>query len=415
MGELNRMKSAGTKSKASHIDRPSLRPGIAAARDADDPHAIVLFDELRITRQIVRVSPREFTWLQWFDGTNSLRDVQRAAMPESNSSLEPLAALIAKLDAATFLDGPGFQEVFTRPVREPSCIGCYAADPTALREQLASYLKQIPPKAGVKRNGKRRRLRALLAPHIDFGRGHETYAWAYRDLPSLTDASLFVIIGTSHYSGERFSLTRQHFQTPLGIAETDPVFVDRVVEHFGDGMFDDPLAHIPEHSIELEVVWLQYMFEHIRPIRIVPLLVGSFHDCVMTGQTPRNVGELNRMVEALQRAEKLAKEPVCYIISGDLAHIGPKFGDERRVHDPQLDHSRKMDDAILQAVERVDAEAYFRIVESERDERRICGLPPTWIALQAARPESGQLLHYGRYVHPQGDESVSFASMAFFA
>jgi AmmeMemoRadiSam system protein B len=409
------MTSAGKSTSSSHTDRPRLRPGIAAARDADDPHAIVLYDELRITRQIVRVSPREFTWLQWFDGTNSLRDVQRAAMPESNSSLEPLSALIDKLDAATFLDGPSFQEVFTRPVREPSCIGCYATEPNALREQLASYLKQIPAKAGVNRNGQRRRLRALLAPHIDYGRGHETYAWAYRDLPSLTDASLFVIIGTSHYSGERFSLTRQHFKTPLGIAETDSAFVEQIEKHYGAGLFDDPLAHIPEHSIELEVVWLQYMFEHIRPIRIVPLLVGSFHDCVLMGRDPADAADLNRMIQALQRAESAAKESVCYIISGDLAHIGPKFGDEGRVNDRQLEHSQQMDDAILKSAERADAEAYFRIVESERDERRICGLPPTWTALQAARPTAGQLLHYDRYVHPEGHESVSFASMAFFA
>ena len=60
------------------LDRPRVRPGVAAARDDRDPHAILLFDELRLTRQIVRVSPREFTWLQWLDGQNTLRDVQAA-------------------------------------------------------------------------------------------------------------------------------------------------------------------------------------------------------------------------------------------------------------------------------------------------------------------------------------------------
>lgn len=409
------MDSTGQISSARHTGHPRLRPGIAAARDANDPHAIVLYDELRITRQIVRVSPREFTWLQWFDGTNSLRDVQRAALPESEQSIEALGALVIRLDAATFLDGPSFQSVFTRPVREPSCIGCYEAEPKALQAQLSGYLQQIPASAGVRRNGKRGQLRALLAPHIDYGRGHETYAWAYRDLPALTDARLFVIIGTSHYSGERFSLTRQHFRTPLGVAETDHTFVDRIVDHYGGGLFDDPLAHIPEHSIELEVVWLQYMFERIRPIRIVPILVGSFQDCTQTGRDPAGVGDLARMVEALQRSESAAKEPVCYIISGDLAHIGPKFDDDEPVNEAQLRHSRQMDDAILKAAEQADARDYFQVVASERDERRVCGLPPTWMTLQAARPNAGKLLHYGRYVHPDGYESVSFASMAFFA
>ena len=46
------------------------------------------------------------------------------------------------------------------------------------------------------------------------------------------------------------------------------------------------MAHLPEHSIELEVVLLQYLYEGKRPFRIVPLVVGSFHDCVDSGTEP---------------------------------------------------------------------------------------------------------------------------------
>jgi MEMO1 family protein len=65
--------------------------------------------------------------------------------------------------------------------------------------------------------------------------------------------------------------------------------------------------------------------------------------------------------------------------------------------------------------ERVDLEGYFGVIAQERDERRICGLPPTWLALAAARPARGRLVHYQQYVHPEGFESVSFASMVFEA
>jgi AmmeMemoRadiSam system protein B len=408
------MKSRATTAGNITADCPRLRSGVAAARDAADPHVIVLYDELRISRQIVRISPREFTWLQWFDGTNSLGDVRSLAMPAESSGLDLLQALVTKLEEATFLDGPTFRQVFTGPIREPSCIGCYEGDAEALRKQLAGYLANCGT-AKRPKHRKRGRLRALLAPHIDYARGHESYAWGYRDLPSHTDASLFVIVGTSHYSGERFSLTRQDFRTPLGVAPVDQPFVDRIVEHYGDGLFDDPLAHIPEHSIELEIVWLQYLFEELRPIRIVPLLVGSFHDCIQMGRDPAGVPDIARMVEALERAEAAAGEPICYVISGDLAHIGPKFGDPDPVAEPFLKRSQSMDDEILAAAERADSAAYFRVIEGEKDARRICGLPPTWTVLRAARPDTGELLHYGRYVHPKGHESVSFASMAFFA
>src|SRR3954470_5964763 len=109
------------------LDRPRLRPGLAAARDEQDPCAVILFDQLRLSRQALRVSAREFTWLQWLDGTNTLRDVQAAAMRHGGGGvlpIEPLAALIEKLDAALFLDGPRFEALLTGPVREPSCIGC---------------------------------------------------------------------------------------------------------------------------------------------------------------------------------------------------------------------------------------------------------------------------------------------------
>lgn len=413
--------SAAPANPSSHMraqERPRLRPGVAAARDDADPHAIVLFDELRLSRQLVRVSAREFTWLQWIDGRNTVRDIQSAAMRDGGSvpqPLESLLELIDRLDAALFLDGARFREALSGPVREPSCIGCYPAEPDALRAQLFGYFG-MPGGPGTASPSRKRsaRLRAVLAPHIDYARGNVAYAWAYRDLPALTDASLFVIVGTSHYSGERFTLSRQDFRTPLGVAPVDQRYVDCIAEHYGDGLFDDPLAHIPEHSIELEIVWLQYLFESRRDIRIVPLLVGSFHDCIITNRDPETEPSIGRMVEALRKAEATAGERICYIISGDLAHIGPKFGDEDPVREPLLGRSRDADNAIISAVERADADGYFRFVAAEDDRRRICGLPPTWTVLKAARPTSGKRLNYGQYVHPRGHESVSFASVALF-
>ena len=76
-------------------------------------------------------------------------------------------------------------------------------------------------------------LRAALIPHIDYPRGGVTYAWGFKEVVEQTDASLFVIIGTSHYSGHRFTLTRKDFETPLGIAPTDQGYIDRLVKHHG--------------------------------------------------------------------------------------------------------------------------------------------------------------------------------------
>jgi AmmeMemoRadiSam system protein B len=257
-------------------------------------------------------------------------------------------------------------------------------------------------------------LRAALIPHVDYARGGVTYAWGFKEVVEQTDASLFVIIGTSHYSQHRFTLTRKDFQAPLGIARTDQDYVDRLVRHYGSGLFDDEwLAHLPEHSIELEVVFLQFLYERRRAIRIVPLVVGSFFDCVAGGTQPYMRPDIARMMEALRRAEAETPEPICYIISGDLAHIGPEF-QTAELETSILEHSRRQDLAILRSAEAAAPADYFRIIAAEADSRNICGLPPTYTFLEALRPRRGRLLHYDQHVHPLGQESVSFASMAFY-
>lgn len=398
------------------VERPCLRRGLAAIQDESDPRYIYVWDEYRLSREPQRLTLIEFASFQLFDGEHTLREIQAEIMAQLGGELLPLElfhALAARSDEALFLDSPRFHARLAAPVREPVCIGCYEAEPDALRQQVRR-LFTAPHGPGLPRHttpdGS---LRAALLPHIDYARGGVSYAWGFKEVFERTDASLFVIIATSHYSANRFTLTRQHFRTPLGVLPTDQQYIDRLVTHYGDGLFDDVLAHVPEHSIELEVVFLQYGYEGRRAIRIVPLLVGSFQDCVGFGVVPAAQDDIGRMVAALRQVELETNEPICYIISGDLAHVGPKFGDPQPVAAPFLKHSRSMDEAILCQAEAADATNYFRVIANEADRRRICGLPPTYLALEALHPSRGKLLHYDQYVHPRGFESVSFASVAF--
>lgn len=397
------------------LERPRLRPYVVPQLDNE---TVYLIDQLGLSPRAERLSVREFFWMRLFDGQRTLREIQTEAMRQAGGELLPLelfTKLVGRLDDALFLDGPRFREVAQQSVREPRCIGCYEGEPAALRRQLERLF------TGPKGPGKPRSmepdgaLRAALIPHIDYPRGGHTYAWGFKEVFERTRASVFVIIGTSHYSLHRFTLTRKHFKTPLGLTPTDQTFIDRLVHRYGDGLFDDELmAHLPEHSIELEVVFLQYLYEDKRPIRIVPLVVGSFQDCVESQIAPTVRSDIRRMIEALRTAEAETPEPICYLISGDLAHLGPKFGDAEPVEEPFLSDSRQRDQALLKEAETCQTAGYYRFITDEGDRRRICGLPPTYITLEAARPSRGKVLHYDQYSHPRGHESVSFASMAFY-
>jgi AmmeMemoRadiSam system protein B len=399
-------------------ERPQLRPYLAAAEDDDDPRFVYVWDRLRVAPEPQRLTRLEFLWLDLLDGKRTLRDVQAEAMSRLDHRLLPIDALTAfveRMDRALFLDGPGFRARVDGPVRPPACVGAYEGEPEALRRQLRRLFTG-PGGPGLPRDGRPDgRLRAALLPHIDYARGGATYAWGFKELAERCDASLFVIVGTSHLSAHRFTLTRKAFQTPLGTTPTDPPFIDRLVAGYGDGLFDDELmAHLPEWSVELEVVFLQYLFAGKRPIRIVPLVVGSFHDSVLLSSPPAERDDVGRMVAALREATAAAGEPVCTIISGDLAHVGPKFGDEGLLTDDFLAHSREQDQSILARAAATDPAGYFGVIADEQDARRICGLPPTYTVLEALRPGRGKVLHYDQYVHPHGHESVSFASVGFY-
>jgi AmmeMemoRadiSam system protein B len=400
------------------MERPCLRPCLVAYPDEEEDGLVRIHDRLGLCDSPVAITQQEFHWLRLFDGRRTLTAIAEELRNGDGRFIAKqthLESLVARLEESLFLDSPSFRQVVDGPVRAPRFIGCYDGNAATLRNQLRALF------VGPKGPGLPRRappdgsLHAALIPHIDYPRGGPTYTWGFKEVVERTDASLFVIIGTSHHSLHRFTLTRKHFETPLGITPTDQDYIDRLVRHYGPGLFDDEWqAHLPEHSIELEVVFLQYLYEDRRPIRMVPLVVGSFYDCVEDMRSPVQYDDIGRMVRALQLVEQEVQEPICYIISGDLAHIGPKFGDRTPVREPVVTFSRQQDQAILQRAESASAEQFFQVVAAEQDARRICGLPPAYTVLAATTPRAGKVLHYDQYVHPRGFESVSFASVAYY-
>ena len=303
--------------------RPQLRSHVQRVSDPREPGVGYLVDELRQCPEPLQLPIEEWQSLRWLNGVHTLREIESACKWRIDGgplSLERLGELINRLDEAMLLEGPRWRKHVASPVREPVCIGCYEGDPESLTQQVTELFTGDggPGLPGpLRKDGG---LRAALIPHIDYARGGVSYGWGFKEVFENTAASLFVIIGTSHYSTSRFTLTRKNFKTPLGETPTDQDYIDRLIRHYGDGLFEDELrAHLPEHSIELHQVFLQWFYARRRPIRIVPLVVGSFHDATLLGTAPSKIEDIGRMVQALRRAEAETPEPICYLISGDLA------------------------------------------------------------------------------------------------
>ncbi len=358
-----------------------------------------------------------------FDGTATLLEIQARILRETAGRvpMAELQTLVEHLDRAMVLDGPtfaAFLDAYRRERVRPAALagGSYASNERALRAELAGFFADKegagPPGDGGEPTGAT--LRGIVSPHIDFGRGGPVYTWSYKRLVEASDADTFVILGVAHqYCRNRFAMTRKDFQTPLGLVRTDREYVDRIASLAGGDLFDDELAHRAEHSIEFQVVFLQYLLAGRRDFSIVPILAGSFHDLMEAGIDPIQDDDVRRFVEALREAERAGGRKVAYIGGIDLCHVGPEFGDPDRVDPTMLERIRAFDTMLLERAEANDPAGWFGTVADVGNRWRVCGLSAAYTMLHAMGPTRGRVLKYDQAVDVQRTCCVSFASLSF--
>ena len=166
----------------------------------------------------------------------------------------------------------------------------------------------------------------VVSPHIDYERGWQTYAQLWgRCSGALDDVELAIILGTDHKGGPgALTLTRQSYASPLGTLPTDREVVDGLAGVIGEGeAFEEEIHHLSEHSIELAAVWFQRVIG--REVPAVPILCGSMFEVVAGGDEVEGYGRLDDAIGYLEGVMRERRTLV--IAAGDLAHVGPAFGD----------------------------------------------------------------------------------------
>ncbi len=121
----------------------------------------------------------------------------------------------------------------------------------------------------------------------------------------------FVIFGAAHgYFGQSPALyDRGSWMTPVGEVAIDEELADAVLS--AGPAVSDVSAHRAEHSIEVQVPFIQYLFPGAK---ILPVIVPPREQAVTLG---RSVGEII--------AGNEPRKIVC-IGSTDLTHYGPRYG-----------------------------------------------------------------------------------------
>ncbi len=394
------------------VAHPKLRLVEAFPVRAEGRDWIALRDPTGLTENVVTVSPGAVRLLQLLDGRHDLAMLQsRLAVPA-----DQIEKFLQQLDEALLLDSPRFlahkaqvTEQFRKArVRAAFCAGnSYPAQANALRQMLTEHF------ATTTRSDDYRPPLALVAPHIDFRRGGPTFAAAYQQLAHSHPVDTFVILGVAHVpTTHRYVATRKDFQTPLGIAPTDTGFLDMLAGRLGFDLYADELVHRREHSVEFQVIYLQHVLA--QPFRIVPILVGGFHDLIEAGTDPLRDREVAGFVRALRETIIESDRRVCVIAGVDLAHVGGRFGDEFHVNDELLRRLAADDQATLRQVAQLDRRQFWRDIVADTNRRRVDGVLAMYTLLAALDLRGGELLRYDQSPEPDTNSVVTFASLRFW-
>ncbi|MCW4010595.1 MAG: AmmeMemoRadiSam system protein B [Candidatus Bathyarchaeota archaeon] len=236
-------------------------------------------------------------------------------------------------------------------VRWPVVAGSfYEGTAESLRTQIEGcFLHRFGPgKLPVVNPHGSRQILGLVSPHAGYVCSGAVAANAFFSLAQDGKPDVAVVLGPSHTGyGNPLSVMREGvWRTPLGDVEIDAEVADAVAAEAGILDFDE-VAHRHEHSIEVQLPFLQYLYG--TSFKFVPI-------CFLM-QDMQTAMEIGRAL-----AKVLAHKNVVVIASSDFTH-----------YESQASVNRK-DSAALKAVEELDEHKFYAILQSQNVSA--CGYAP---------------------------------------
>jgi MEMO1 family protein len=350
--------------------------------------------------------------LALFDGEHDLAMIRARALLQGGLSLSPgdVIDLVRQLDGALLLDGDQSEQAKrialeayrSAPFRPPVLAGrAYPADPSELKSHLGSFdacagNSPLPPES----------VAGILSPHIDYARGGAVYARGWKQAREAARlAELVIVLGTDHHgSAGSITLTSQRYATPWGAFEAATDLEQALAEALGADAYAEELHHRTEHSVELASVFLHHVRDGA-PMQMLPVLCGHpgpYLLCRVSGADPKIDAAIGVLREAVQHGAFI-------VVAGDLAHVGPAFGDPRAFLEPERAAVRAADMALVEACSR-GADAMLAEAAREDNRYRVCGLSALALALAIMPAVRLDIADYAQC--PADEAATSFVSVA---
>lgn len=270
-------------------------------------------------------------------------------------------------------------------IKEPNVAGgFYSADPKELSNDIDNLEGSTGPVPAD------RQVQVVIAPHAGYPYSGPVAAYAFKAI-ARNHYKTVVLIGPSHYFPfEGISVwPKGGFRTPLGVVPVDEDFAGALLKE--DPQFQNlPQVFEREHSLEVQLPFLQKTYDHIR---IVPILMGD--------PDPRVCRNLAVALDKLIGK----RDDVLILISSDMSHYYP------------YDVANKMDAIALEAIQEINPKKFFEACISRKTE--MCGFVPVTTALMYAQMRSikhVEILKHANSGDTAGDKSrvVGYSSIIFY-
>jgi AmmeMemoRadiSam system protein B len=234
--------------------------------------------------------------------------------------------------------------------------------------------------------GNLRNLKSVVVPHAGYVYSGMPAAHTYLRMFEDGQPEHIIIIGPNHTGlGDRVAVCNNDWQTPLGIVKYDTTLGDVIISE-NDYATADCFAHSREHSIEVQLPFLQFTFGE--GLSFVPICMGdqSYHICESLGKTIAHLAE---------------DMDILVIASSDFTHF------------ESADSARKKDNQALEFLEYMNPKGFLQFVQQHRIS--ICGAGPITTAMVFAMERGAsefKLLKYTNSGDITGDKNNVVAYVA---
>lgn len=272
-----------------------------------------------------------------------------------------------------------------KEIREPVYAGSwYPGNPEILSREVKRYLE----------NAKIERLEgqivALISPHAGYVYSGQVAAYAYRLLEGKSFDTVMVVAPSHHALFKGASIyDRGGFRTPLGVVQIDTEISRKIVESRKEFQFI-PEAHAEEHSLEIQLPFLQTALKSFKLVAIVMEPYWNWESC-------------QRLASAM--AEAIEGKKALLIASSDLSHFH------------SYEKAVSLDRIVLNHIERFDPAGLNRDLKEGRCEA--CGGGPILSVMLAAKmlgANRGKVLKYLNSGDVTGEKGrvVGYAAGVFY-